>query len=311
MHIVVAEEDTLVRRTLETALTEWGHRVQICKDGSAAVESLLGQPAPDCALLSWTLKDVTGMEICRVVRNQPQIPTYLVLMADQPDPDHLVAALELGADDYLAKPLDAGAVRARLKAGQRVVELRREVESARELVRQKTAVDAVTGILNRATLMEMLVRECARARREGAPLGLALVDIDDFTVVNDTLGHQAGDAVLRDVATRLKHCIRPYDALGRYGGDAFAVMLPGCDLASAGKLAERLRAAVATHPVKVPEGAVSLSVSIGVAASGLRPDQGTPEGLLRAAEAAMSHTRGRAKNDVAVAASGSWLDRML
>jgi len=142
---------------------------------------------------------------------------------------NLIEGLESGADDYLTKPFHPQELRARLRVGLRMLDLETNLVEARENLRFKASHDALTSIWNRGAIIELLERELSRARREGSSVGILLADIDHFKTINGTRGHLVGDEVLRAVTGRLKGEVRSYDAVGRYGGEEFLILLPGCD----------------------------------------------------------------------------------
>ncbi|TAJ10820.1 MAG: diguanylate cyclase [Nitrospirae bacterium] len=308
MRVLIAEADALARRVLETALTQWGHEVAGCADGVAALQLLLGATPFDYALLDWSLAELDGPKICRAVRKQSAVQTYLLLLC-KPDADQVpLAALDAGADDALLKPVDADQLQFRLHAGQKVLELRRELASAQETLRVKTLQDPVTGLWNREALTDSMDRELDRARREGAPLGFVLLDVDDFRLVNDTLGRRAGDGALRQVGQRLRRSLRPYDVLGRYGGDQFLAILPGCDEPLATALAERLRTSVSAQPIALDEGTIRITLSAGIAAAGGMQERRPADALACAAEAALYRAKQPGQHSLAVATKGAWLN---
>ncbi|MDE3242837.1 MAG: diguanylate cyclase [Nitrospirota bacterium] len=308
MRVLVAEEDTMVRRVLETALTQWGHEVTGCTDGAAALQLLIGALPFDYALLDWGLPECDGPKICRTVRKQSPAQTYLLVLCKPEADQSPLAALEAGADDAFAKPVDADHLQLRLLAGQRVLELRRELAAARDTILAKTQQDPVTGLWNREALIEGMHREMERARREGTPLGFVLLDIDDFRLVNDTLGLQAGDGALRQVGQRLRRSLRPYDLLGRYNGDQFLAVLPGCDGPAAGALAGRLRTSASDQPITLDEGTIRVTLSAGVAAGGGTQERRPADAVVRAAEAALCKAKQPGQQSLALAAKGSWLN---
>src|SRR5262249_53238821 len=144
--------------------------------------------------------------------------------------------------------------------------------------------DALTGTWNRAAILDLLERELSRGQRENHPVAVILADADHFKRINDTFGHLFGDRVLREVAGRMMALLRPYDTVGRYGGEEFLVALPGCDARGAAGLAERLRKGVAAEPVEGLAGPLQVTLSLGVA--GWR-GEGDASGLLQAADAAL------------------------
>jgi diguanylate cyclase (GGDEF)-like protein len=138
-----------------------------------------------------------------------------------------------------------------------------------EMLKYIGLTDALTGVYNRRYLDRRLLEEVARARRQAYRLSCMVIDVDGFKQVNDTHGHQAGDDVLREVAARIKAELRMSDALGRFGGDEFVVLLIDADLDSAAMVAQRIRASIADQPFLLPDGEmVPVSASIGVAGLG-------------------------------------------
>jgi len=307
--ILVAEEDTVTRRVFETALIEWGHDVACCTDGMAALQSLEAAAPPfDCALLDARLPQLDGVEVCQAARKRGLTFPYVLLLAAPEDGQDWPRWLEAGADDVLRKPVDAQTLDLRLRAGQRVLALRQELAQAQQTLLLKTSQDAVTGLLNRETVVDALERELGRSKREGMPLGVVLLDVDDFRLVNDNFGRLAGNGALCQIGQRLRRSLRPYDAVGRYGGNQFLVVLPGCDTATTQSLAERLRLAVGANPFKLEEGTVRITVSLGVTAAGCLGEMRHPDALLRAAEAALDKAKQPGQEGLAVASKGAWLN---
>ena len=260
MKILIADDEDATRLRLQALLTRRGYEVIVARDGLEAWDILQHHDAPTLAILDWIMPGLDGVEVCRKVRESAKTPyVYIVMLTIRGEKQEIVAGMEAGADDYLSKPFDHDELRVRLRAGERILALQEEL-------RLKATHDDLTGVLNRGTILELLQREIDQVAREATPLSIILADIDEFKRVNDTHGHVIGDAVLRDTAKRLCSPMRPYDAVGRYGGEEFLAVLPGCDLANALRVAERLRTHVAARPVDTPSGGVAISVSLGVAA---------------------------------------------
>ncbi len=192
----------------------------------------------------------------------------------------------------------------RLRAGQRIIHLLDELIFAREALREQASRDSLTRLCNRATVLDTLERELLRVQRQqedGKPtvLSIVLADLDHFKHINDTYGHLAGDAVLRETARRMCEVVRPYDCIGRFGGEEFLVVLADCDSLGAETLAERLRQSISGEAVMLAEGQVSVTLSAGVATSSFDiPDAHT---LIGAADAALYRAKRSGRNRVELA----------
>lgn len=266
MNILVAEDDSVTRRLLKVSLERWQYDVILAADGAQALEVLLGEGSPKLAILDWMMPGADGVDICRELRKRDMGSyIYILLLTSKAGKEDLLKGLEAGADDYLIKPFDLLELQARLWSGRRILALQDQLIAAREAMRDQATHDALTGVWNRAAIQDILHREASRSEREEDPLSVIMVDLDHFKRINDTAGHQTGDDVLREVTKRMQSVLRPYDDLGRYGGEEFVVIAPGCDQASALSLAERLRVKVSSSPVSTLRGPVPVTLSLGVA----------------------------------------------
>ena len=172
-----------------------------------------------------------------------------------------------------------------------------ELLQAQESLRFHAEHDSLTGVLNRRAIRDVLRRELARCRRENQSLGVMLADVDHFKRINDRYGHGAGDAALLTVVQRISSMLRPYDLIGRYGGEEFLVIAPGCDLALTQKLAERIRDAVSGEGVDLGNDNVTLTVSVGLTLGTADSD---PEFLVAVADAAMYQAKRNGRNRVEI-----------
>jgi diguanylate cyclase (GGDEF)-like protein len=305
--ILIAEDDTVSRRLLEVTLSKWGYDVVACADGAAAWEVLQQPDAPQLVILDWMMPKMDGLKVCQLVRTaraaEPYV--YILLLTARSQKTDMIAGLDAGADDYLTKPFDAQELRVRLRAGQRILSLLDELIFAREAMRQEASTDSLTRLCSRGTILKLLNQELARAQRGRAsgnmPVSVILADLDHFKRINDTYGHLAGDAVLREMSRRMREAVRPYDGIGRLGGEEFLLVLPDCETPGAVALAERLRLAIGGEAIVLAEGPVSITISIGVATSGTVQEA---QVLLGAADAALYRAKngGRNRTEVATAA---------
>ncbi len=299
MKILLAEDSAVYRHVISGHLKEWGFDLQIANDGAAAWELLQAPDAPRLALLDWVLPKIEGVELCRRIRKaQAQSAyTYILLLTGKDGKDDLVEGIRAGADDYLVKPFHPPELEARLLGGKRILDLQRELVSARESLRVAATYDFLTGLLNRGEIVALLGRELVRGKRETSPVGIILADIDHFKNVNDSLGHSAGDAVLKEVAGRLKSDLRIYDGAGRYGGEEFLLILPGCDLATTVRRAEETGRMVSASGVMSPKGFVEITVSMGVTCAG-GDKNASVEVLLNEADVALYRAKENGRNRI-------------
>jgi two-component system, cell cycle response regulator len=301
MKILLAEDDDVSRHILRETLSRWGYEVVCAPDGVEAWQLLQEKDAPKLAILDWIMPGMDGIDVCRNVRAHLKEPyVYILLLTAKGQKEDVIKGMGAGADDYVSKPFDPQELRMRLSAGRRIVELQAELVTARESLRYMATHDSLTGLVNRAEILDRLQRELDRSDREKVCIGVLLADIDHFKIVNDTLGHTAGDRVLTEVGSRMRTSLRSYDVVGRYGGEEFLIILPGCDGPSMLRQAERVRSVVADQPVTCTELPVRVSVSIG-AVSRHADDGQDLNALVRAADAALYRAKGAGRNQVALA----------
>jgi two-component system cell cycle response regulator len=265
VRILIADDDVVSRKMLAALLMTWGYEVSIVSDGVQAWRLLQDAEAPRLAILDGMMPGLDGRQLCRMVRNrQTDTYTYLLLVTAKSAREEIVGGLEAGADDYLIKPFEPLELKARLITGRRILGMQEQLLAAREALRHQALTDSLTGVWNRRAIMDILAQELERSRREGGPLAVVLADLDHFKRINDTCGHLGGDEVLREAARRMKTILRPYDLIGRYGGEEFLIVLPGCSRPNAVKCAERVRACLAAEPVRHQDQSIGMTGSFGV-----------------------------------------------
>jgi PleD family two-component response regulator len=213
----------------ERMLRQAGYEVIMAHDGREAVQRLLSHDGPRLALLDWMMPGLDGPGVCLEVRSsRERAYTYITLLTSKDAKEDLIAGLEAGADDYLTKPCDAQELKARLRTGQRILRLEDSLIEAREEMRIKATHDSLTSLWNRGAILARVKAEIDRAQWERTRLSLLLCDVDHFKQINDAYGHPAGDAVLKEMALRLRSAVRSEDAVGRYGGEEFLILLTDC-----------------------------------------------------------------------------------
>jgi len=264
LKILVAEDDSVSRRILETHLTKWGHKVVVAKDGSEAWDILMRLDAPRIAVLDWVMPHIDGPELCRRIREASDRPfTYIIILTAKEKTSDIVEALDAGADDYLTKPYHAQELRSRIGAATRIVLLHEKLEEANAKLFMMARTDSLTRVYNRGAIMERLEQEVDRSLREDSSLAVMMIDIDHFKALNDAHGHLTGDKVLVEIAQRLSAECRPYDSTGRYGGEEFLIVLPGPRFEDVTVMADRIRQRIKGTPVAADGQRLNVTVSVG------------------------------------------------
>ena len=298
MKIVVAEDNPVFQALLKSLLKDWGYDVIVARNGEEAWATLREEGGPRLAILDWMMPGMEGIEVCRKVRAEVKDRyIYILLLTARVEGDDVVMGIEAGADDYVTKPFKLPELRARLRAGLRVLDLQDELIMAREALREQATRDGLTHLWNRITILQKLEQELSRASRNGSTLALLMADLDHFKQINDTHGHQVGDAVLRQTASRMSSTVRRHDFIGRYGGEEFLFVLPESNLDGATAQAERLREAIASEEFHVDELFLNVTASFGVAWTDA-PDPNKAEMLVRQADDALYLSKRRGRNRV-------------
>jgi diguanylate cyclase (GGDEF)-like protein len=269
----------------------------MAENGAQALEILQQPDAPPMAILDWVMPYLTGPEVCKRIRETHREPyTYILLLTSKNTKNETVEGLDAGADDYVVKPFDEHELQVRLRAGKRIIDLQSDLLRAREELRERANKDLLTMLPNRSAIATTLEQELARCHRDRRSVGVIILDIDHFKKINDSYGHFAGDAVLRETAMRLKQTMRPYDQVGRYGGEEFLVVLPNCDLEQATMQAERMRERLHSTIMMIEGDQIQVSASFGVTVSDC--SERSPDLFVRVADEALYQAKASGRNCV-------------
>jgi diguanylate cyclase (GGDEF)-like protein len=242
-----------------------------------------------------------GVSLCRLLRESERGKrAYIILVTARGRKDDLVEAMDAGADDYLVKPVAPEELRVRVRAGQRILELQAELLSSREAFKERSRRDSLTGLLNSGATFDVLSRHLEIGALQETPTSVVLADLDEFKKVNDTYGHLAGDTVLVEFARRMGDTVRSSDAIGRWGGEEFLILLPGARLDAAIALAEKVRLRLAESAVLAGDRAIPITASFGVACSDALTALGV-DALVEAADQALYQAKAHGRNRVEAA----------
>jgi diguanylate cyclase (GGDEF)-like protein len=296
LKVLIAEDDPVSRHRLQAFLHKWGYTVVVAVDGHEAMRALEERDRPRLMVLDRMMPHVDGLDVCRAIRAAGAEPyVYVILLTSQGEQRDMLEGFAAGADDYIIKPFEVEELKARLQTGARIVTLQEQLVAAREQLRFMAMHDSLTRVLNRVAFFEMFEHEVARARRRSTSLALIMADVDHFKQINDQFGHLGGDTVLREIARRMSSTLRASDAMGRYGGEEFVIVAPDCTGADAMTLADRFRAAVCADPIEVGQGVVTVTMSLGAAAT---RDMDLSDQLLRAADEALYKAKQGGRNRI-------------
>ena len=290
MKILIAEDDTTSRLLFSATLRKLGYAVTAVENGQKAWEAWKQDEYP-LLISDWMMPDIDGLQLCKMIRAEPSLQyTYVILLTALDSKGSYLEGMDGGADDFITKPFDEEQLAARLRVAERILALHKKLHT-------QATYDRLTGVWNRAAIMDYLAAELERAARQSTCMGVIVADLDYFKQVNDTYGHPAGDAVLQEAARRMRLALRPYDRLGRYGGEEFLITAPGCTRNDAMDLAERIRSAISAEPVNSQWGIIPLTVSLGITIGGDRIGEDAAT-LIAAADEALYRAKKTGRNRV-------------
>jgi two-component system chemotaxis response regulator CheY len=308
MRVLVVEDDRSEAMTIQRVVDSFGHEVAWASSAAQAWD-LLRDGDFRVVISDWMMPGGDGLSLCRRIRSAG-LPfyAYVVILTGRHERQDLLEALTAGADDFLVKPIDPDQMRVRLLVAERIVGLERRLNEANEALRQYAAdldqrskIDELMRIGNRMAFEARLRELHCWARGAGRVFGVVMCDVDRFKSYNDSLGHQRGDEILREVAKAVTNGVRSTDQAFRYGGEEIALLLPDLDVAEAARVAERVRRLVSSLRFEAPGARESFTVTIscGVAAFP-RDARGEDDclGPLEKADQALYQAKRRGRNRV-------------
>jgi len=293
--ILVADDSKTNLALISAALHALHHEVIPASNGDDAIR-LFTEEKPDLVILDVVMSGMSGFECASKIRAlsvDDWIP--IIFLSASVDDSSIAAGINAGGDDYLTKPFSAITLEAKIKAMQRIAEMRRKLFQTTEELMVLSSTDVLTGLYNRLQFEKSLQERIASADRHHYLLALMFIDLDHFKTINDSLGHHVGDLLLKEVAARLKSCMRMDDFVSRIGGDEFVVILSNVEsTAAVSEVAKKILLSLAENYL-IEGNNLKSTTSIGIA---VYPSQGiTQETIVQGADVAMYHAKGLGRNN--------------
>jgi len=305
--VLLVEDNEIDARIIKSFLENMPLRLETASTGSEAISRLLSDKI-DLILLDILLPDMTGFDICqRLKETEKNSETPVIVITCLHDLDSKITGVELGADDFLVKPINKQELTARTKA---LLEKKQQIDKLRahyETVLNSAIYDWLSGVYNHGYFKRFLDLEIKRSKRQLYPLSLLMIDIDDFKIYNDTFGHSAGDVILKDLAQLLKQSTREIDLVSRYGGDEFAVVLPYTDKQGSARVAKRVAQAIREHDFLRGRGGEIKPLTVSIGAAMFPTDAFTQEEIIQKADEMLYLAKHRGKNRIYVCGQDSLL----
>ena len=297
--VLLIEDSRSIVDRIATTLAHDNDDLVILSDTAEAMSRIEDQPGYDLIMVSLLLAKEDGLRLCAQLRSHDvsrQIP--ILLLAEEQEIKRVAKGLELGANDYILRPIDRNELLARARSQIRQKRYQDRLVLNYTASLSMALTDALTGLFNRRYVMGHLERLVARSGEQNKTFAVMMFDIDHFKNVNDTYGHAGGDMVLKEFAHRLSRHMRNFDLVARIGGEEFLAVLPETDLVMVQMVAARLCAVIAEEPMLCgPDGtAVTVTTSIGVTLAG---NQNEPvDTVLKRADTALYRAKREGRNRV-------------
>jgi two-component system cell cycle response regulator len=289
--ILIADNDAASNIPLKKLLFRWGFDIVTASDGADAWKMLKEENAPQMAILDWEIRNMDGPEICRRLRERERGGnqyTYVIMLTSRGEKRDVVAGMDAGADDYMVKPFDKEELRARLHAGERIIDSQAALLVANKRLLIMSRLDPLTGALSRNAILDDLDLAMYRAARENLQLSISLVDLDDLKQINERYGRHVGDQILQDSVRRINASLRRNDCFGRYGTDEFLVILLGIGMDKGMVVCNRIKKAISEKAFLVDSLSLMVTASQSLA---VWDGKAGAEDLLVSAERTLSETK--------------------
>ncbi len=298
--ILIAEDDEITQLILQKLLEREGYKVILANNGLEAWNVFQEKREEiDMVTTDWLMPKMDGLELCKKIRNLDiSHYVYLIFITVRERREDIVIGLEAGADDYIPKPFDPHELLSRIRSGKRIIELDEQLRRRQKELEHLSLTDELTKVLNRREIFGRLREEVIRSSREKYSFSVMMLDIDNLKETNDRYGHDAGDKVLCEVVKRIKTCCRPYDAMGRYGGDEFLMIVPAEEKDVAYKVAERFQRAVCEKFFNIDNKRINITMSMGVGF--VKTSKYEPKEIIKKADECLIKAKTAGKNMIVI-----------
>jgi len=305
MKILLVEDSATLRFAMRNYIIDAGHEPLLARSGEEALQLLENTPV-DMIIMDVEMPGLNGFETTRLIREWLAghwIP--IIFVTGLNEDENYREGIEAGGDDYLIKPVSFMIIKAKIRAMERIAEMRDQLSQLNSELEALSQLDSLTHIYNRRTFNELAQQQWALAKRHQQPISALMIDVDHFKLFNDHYGHPAGDTCLKKVTQAIKSCLhRSADILGRYGGEEFIVLLPETDAKGAMRVAQAIGEAIEGTQIRhdVSPSSNLVTASIG-GATCLRTTGHDLEELIKNADRALYKAKRAGRNR-------SWVDEV-
>jgi diguanylate cyclase (GGDEF)-like protein len=297
MNILVVDDDRFIRELVSSIITEAGHKAFIADHDTAALE-VLDNGLIDLVLMDVEMPGKNGFELTQEVREKFKNHWFpIIFLSGAKEDSYYQQGIDAGGDDYLTKPVSPTILKAKIRAMERIANMKRELDEANRNLALLSSIDPLTKLANRGELDKQLLNEWKRGHRDSLSLTAIMLDIDFFKPYNDNYGHQKGDQCLQRVAKLLSTCVdRSHDLVARYGGEEFCILLPDTDLAGAEYVARKIVSTLQKEaiPHEFSNVADHVTASMGISSTCFKPLN--PKALLKQADTALYKAKEAGRN---------------
>lgn len=306
MKILITDDDLVTRKLLQKTLENWGYEVVAAENGRKALE-IYKQQNVKFIIADWMMPEMDGLSLCRLVRSEKSRGyVYFIMLTGRDKKEDIIEGLKVGVDDYVSKPFERNELQVRVRAGERILDLEKELNEKNESLQRLNVkleelvrMDTLMGIGNRLSFYETIEKMHHRGCRYAQGYGVIMCDVDKFKSYNDTYGHPAGDNILRRIANSIKKSIRISDDVFRYGGEEIVIILPQQDLINSLIVAEKVRHGVEALGIEHKgTGRGIVTLSCGVSAFDINAFENKWEDIVNHADKALYKAKNSGRNRV-------------